>query len=360
MEEREVVLGPEVIAATNPDQHGVAAAFLGPLQRKISREDDIADMIQRQFSSRLPAIPPTSDARRSADDRAHLLGAYRHAACSGRSDGRLACDRCDARSALIASLPIRSRAIPRNGKLPSKQLFDDFCVREKLPILAGPAAGHEASASAQWHVETGNDARWVAVFGRCADLILAARGAEHDITNRSVLETALIETGRPLLIPAGNTPQSIIGGTVAIAWKARLQAARAVAAAMPFLVRATETVVMTVNAGDGDDNADRLVRNLAWHGVRATVDRLQADDQDPAEMLLSAAGRRAQLLVMGGYGHSRMREWIFGGFTQRVLGRCAAPGAARSLTVALRSPMRSRLSYSKARMVYRTAMASAG
>jgi nucleotide-binding universal stress UspA family protein len=158
-----------------------------------------------------------------------------------------------------------------------------------------------------------------------ADLIVTARGAEHDITNRSVLEAALIETGRPLLIPAGNTPQSIIGGTVAIAWKASPQAARAVAAAMPFLVRATETVVMTVNAGDGDDDADRLVHNLAWHGVRAMVDRLHAEDQDPAEMLLSAAGRRAQLLVMGGYGHSRVREWILGGFTQRVLADAPLP-----------------------------------
>jgi len=201
-----------------------------------------------------------------------------------------------------------------------KRLFDDFCAREKLPILAVPAAGNETPASAQWHVETGDNAKSVVAFGMFADLILAARGEENDVTNRMVLAAALLETGRPLLIPAGNASRPMIGGTVAIAWKGTPQTVRAVAAAMPFLTRATEIVLMTVSeGGDGGNDAYRLIRNLAWHGLRARREHLSADDRDPAETLLAAAAQNAGLLVMGGYGHSRLREWVFGGFTRRVL-----------------------------------------
>ena len=111
----------------------------------------------------------------------------------------------------------------------------------------------------QWHVETGDDAQSVAAFGMFADLILAARSGENDTMSRMVLEAALLATGRPLLIPAAKTLRPIIGGTVAIAWKGTPQTVRAVAAAMPFLTRATDIVLMTVSeGGDGGNDAYRL------------------------------------------------------------------------------------------------------
>jgi nucleotide-binding universal stress UspA family protein len=163
-------------------------------------------------------------------------------------------------------------------------------------------------------------------FGRAADLIVAGRGADHQVTNRSVLEAALLETGRPLLIPNHRASSTLIGGTVAIAWKDTAQAARAVAAAMPFLARAKETLVLTVaEREEPDESADRLMSNLAWHGFVASKQVLRPAGEDAVEMLLAAAQERAALLVMGGYGHSRMRELIFGGFTQRVLEDASLP-----------------------------------
>ena len=74
---------------------------------------------------------------------------------------------------------------------------------------------------------------------------------------------------------------------------------------MPFLTRATEIVLMTVSeGGDGGNDAYRLIRNLAWHGLRARREHLSADDRDPAETLLAAAAQNAGLLVMGGYGQA--------------------------------------------------------
>ena len=207
-----------------------------------------------------------------------------------------------------------------------KRWFEETCAREKLLVRDAPAPGAETSASAsvQWHVETGDNARSVAAHGLFADLIVAARAEEDNVTNRMVLEAALLETGRPLLIPARNTAHPQIGGTVAIAWKATPQAVHAVAAAMPFLKRASDIVVMTVDEDDRDRGAERMVRNLAWHGLRARHLPLRAGP-DPAEMLLTAAPSNAGLLVMGGYGHSRLREWVFGGFTQRVLEAAPLP-----------------------------------
>jgi nucleotide-binding universal stress UspA family protein len=106
---------------------------------------------------------------------------------------------------------------------------------------------------------------------------------------------------------------------VAIAWKPTREAARATASALPFLARATEVVVLTVEEEAAADEADRLVRNFAWHGLAARAERLPPGPEGAAATLLAAAQQRADLLVMGGYGHGRLREWVFGGFTEQVL-----------------------------------------
>jgi nucleotide-binding universal stress UspA family protein len=168
--------------------------------------------------------------------------------------------------------------------------------------------------------ETGDEADTVASYGMLADLVICARGPAKHFTTRLLLESALLNTGRPLLIPsARGTPANSESGTVAIAWKPTPQAARAVAAAMPLLARAKEIVVMTVEEEGLPAQTDGLVRNLAWHGLRVTAERLGSKERDPANALLDAASKTASLLVMGGYGHSRIREFVFGGFTRQVL-----------------------------------------
>ncbi len=206
----------------------------------------------------------------------------------------------------------------------AKHAFEHFCARRRLVVINTPQTEQKA-ASAQLHIETGDEARWIAAYGLAADLIVVSRRTETEAAGRSSLEAALLETGRPLLIPSSDAPLPAKGGTVAIGWKATPQAARAVSAAMPFLTRAKQVIVMTVGEETCDDDAERLLQNLARHGVQARSERLDAAGRDGAETLLSAAARRAQLLVMGGYGHSRLREWVFGGFTQRVLAAAPLP-----------------------------------
>src|SRR5271167_2544881 len=207
----------------------------------------------------------------------------------------------------------------------AQRVFAEFCTRQGLDIVSAPTDG-TTEPSAQWHVETGQEPRWMAAYGMTADLIVASRGTSDDAAERSILEAVLLETGRPLLVPSASAAASAITDRITIAWKPTPQAARAVALAMPFLARAKEIVVMTVEEEEGRrDDADRLVRNLAWHGFPATAQRLTPGPHGAAESLLVAAGSKADLLVLGGYGHSRLREWVFGGFTQQVLTNAPIP-----------------------------------
>jgi nucleotide-binding universal stress UspA family protein len=206
----------------------------------------------------------------------------------------------------------------------ARTAFDAFCAREKLTLADAPRGAK--GPSAEWHVETGQEPRWFVTYGRAADLIVAPRTTADDPSPRSLLEAVLLESGRPVLISSATAPPAARADTVAIGWKPETQCARAVAAAMPLIARAKNVVVLCVEENNGqDDEADRLVRNLAWHGISATIQRLKPGADGAAAALLAAAAKTAGLLVMGGYGHTRLREWVFGGFTQRALADAQLP-----------------------------------
>jgi nucleotide-binding universal stress UspA family protein len=203
--------------------------------------------------------------------------------------------------------------------------FAEFCAREGLAISASPSEAM-TKPSAQWHVETGRAQSWLAAYALTADLIVASRGGGGDASSRSLLEAVLLETGRPLLIPSATPPSAAIFKKIAIGWKPTPEAARAVALAMPLLAKAEEITVMTVEEGEArQSDAGRLVRALTWHGFSVTAERLVPGLHGAAETLLDAAAAKAALLVMGGYGHGRLREWVFGGFTERVLADAPVP-----------------------------------
>jgi nucleotide-binding universal stress UspA family protein len=106
-----------------------------------------------------------------------------------------------------------------------------------------------------------------------------------------------------------------------VSWKETAEAARAIAAAMPLLTNAERVVLAGVKEHDtslADGLAD-LSRQLSWHGVSARVEFMSVAVPAGTMLMATARSHHADLLVMGGYGHSPMREIIFGGFTQSVL-----------------------------------------
>jgi nucleotide-binding universal stress UspA family protein len=143
-----------------------------------------------------------------------------------------------------------------------------------------------------------------------------------------VIEAALFQTGRPVLVVPYIQRTGIKLDRVIVCWDGSSSAARAAGDAMPFLERAKMVqVVVVTERGKSDEipGAD-IAQHLARHGVRVDVKQIVAPDTKPAEVLLShAADTSADLLVLGGYGHSRLRELVLGGVTRSILETMTVP-----------------------------------
>jgi nucleotide-binding universal stress UspA family protein len=132
-----------------------------------------------------------------------------------------------------------------------------------------------------------------------------------------------------LLVPyAGRFPDA--GKRVLVAWNASAEASRAIADALPLLARAESVNVIVFETGKAGDHGEEpgadAALYLARHGVKATVSRYGSPDIDIGSQILSrAADMTADLIVMGAYGHSRMRELVLGGATRTILESMTAP-----------------------------------
>jgi nucleotide-binding universal stress UspA family protein len=96
---------------------------------------------------------------------------------------------------------------------------------------------------------------------------------------------------------------------------------------MPFLAKAKQILIVTIADAPGisDEEGARLMTSLRWHGFNASTRHIEPDPRGAADTLLAVAEEHGALVVMGAYGHSRLRQWIFGGFTQRVIRGAEVP-----------------------------------
>ena len=206
----------------------------------------------------------------------------------------------------------------------ARQTFQEFCARERLVLADTPIA--QGVPSAQWLRQIGDEAHWVAQLGRSADLLIIGRRTDDPELSVGMIETALFGSGRPVLILSA-AGLATLPETIVIAWKATPEAARAVCAAMPPLSTAEQILIVTVAEDQGlsDEEGSRLLTSLRRHGFNVSMRRLPPGTQGAASTLLAAAAEQAALVVMGAYGHSRLRQWIFGGFTRHVLRGAEVP-----------------------------------
>ena len=182
------------------------------------------------------------------------------------------------------------------------------------------------SPSGEFTLEQGSQSAWVAQVGRFADLIVMGRGGPENGAAEA-LEAALMDTGKPLVIAPATAPASL-GTRVVIAWKDTPEAARAVSCALPFIARAEQVTIVTVadDASVPDASALRLLRALRWHNKAVEARTLPLERGSAVEVLQrEAMALSADLVVMGGYSHSRLREVVFGGFTRSTLAASSIP-----------------------------------
>lgn len=205
-----------------------------------------------------------------------------------------------------------------------RQTFDGWCAKSGIAMGESAAEGPNCA----WIEDTGRPDACVARRGRVADVVVVARpeGENAITTITETLEAALMDSGTPLLVAPSAAPATV-GDHVAIAWNGGMEAARAVTAAMPLLNAAGKVTVLTV--GDPcppEATAEALAGYLASHGVTAQVRKIEeAGDSMSATLLGAAAEAGADLMVMGAYTHSRLRELVFGGVTYEVLSAADIP-----------------------------------
>ncbi|HKT18376.1 MAG TPA: universal stress protein [Stellaceae bacterium] len=167
---------------------------------------------------------------------------------------------------------------------------------------------------------------------RYTDLaIVGQNDPDHPGAAANLPETVMLGCGRPVLIVPHDARAHIACANVLVAWNGTREAARAVGDAMPILRSATAVTLLTVGGIEEADEDDArpgrtLLEHLRQHGIRAEATHLTSGGLDTSELILSrAADIGGDLIVMGGYGHSRTRELVLGGVTRSILKHMTVP-----------------------------------
>jgi nucleotide-binding universal stress UspA family protein len=175
--------------------------------------------------------------------------------------------------------------------------------------------------------------RVAAVHSRYADVAIMTRpseGAGGEL-REEIVEGVLFHSGRPALIAPPNWKGGTIGQRVVVAWDASREATRALSEARALLGASAEITVVTVDAkpkmfGHGDQPGANIAAHLARRGLKADVRNVDSMGRAASLAILEEANAlQADLVVMGGYAHSRLRELVFGGATRELLRAANVP-----------------------------------
>lgn len=199
---------------------------------------------------------------------------------------------------------------------------DHFIAGAAEHGLAHAETGTLGSGAAfGWREVEGREPEVVGNLGRAFDLIVMGRTEATTVGRwRETFESAVFESGRPVLL-ASTSPPKQIGRSILVAWNGSTETARTIGLAMPFLMTAEKVVVVSVT-GTGVDgpSAGDVAEHLARHGIPVTSRVVDAAGRPAGEAILDEAGDvGADLLIKGAFTQSRLRQVIFGGMTQHVM-----------------------------------------
>jgi len=183
----------------------------------------------------------------------------------------------------------------------------------------------------EWHTAYGEPVHAMSLHAQNADLVVVGQSDSADDSGVAMdfPERVVLAAGRPVLILPNIGDFPTIGKRILVAWNASQEATRAISNATPFLRSADSVYVMAVNSRTSQKEiiqSENMVRYLGRLGVRAEVQDVHGVTIDVGNELLSrASDLTADLIVMGCYGHSRLREWVLGGTTRTILESMTVP-----------------------------------
>ena len=179
----------------------------------------------------------------------------------------------------------------------------------------------------EWQHVLGLAAEALPGLGRVADILVVARPeADSAGIHIGIIEAALFESGRPVLLAPQKMPAKL-GRNIGVAWNGTPESAHALAAAMPLLAQADTVSVLSHHPGSNghvgatdETDVHGLIAYLGWHGIAARIAPQAPEGHHVGQALVAGAvAASADLLVMGAYGHSRLRQLIFGSTTSTLL-----------------------------------------
>ncbi len=188
----------------------------------------------------------------------------------------------------------------------------------------------QAGIPFEWRLEEGSADDIVPIQARYADLTIANQIDPDSVNSsrkRGLAIQLVMDSGRPMLVVPYAGTFAAPGKRILVAWNGSREAARAVHDAMPFLRRADLVSLFSINPRQTDHIAGFDISNqIARHGVKVEAVRTVSGDVSVGDLLLSeAADLDADMIVMGAYGHSRLREFILGGASQHILNCMTVP-----------------------------------
>jgi nucleotide-binding universal stress UspA family protein len=165
---------------------------------------------------------------------------------------------------------------------------------------------------------------------RAADTFVALRPNGASQEPEYLVESVLFGSGRHILLVPNRKPTKAMFDRILVAWSGTRESARALAEALPYLHKAQQTTVVVVDDEPPTEAQAMLgkdaVNHLKHHGIKAALHYARLRNHDVGATLIAEARRlKADLIVMGGYGHSRLREWLLGGATYELLQKAPVP-----------------------------------
>lgn len=197
-------------------------------------------------------------------------------------------------------------------------------LRAEFDRIIGAAARSDGSITQGWLNDVPPSYGFAGSYGRVFDAIVVARPGDGPL--RTLVETALFESGRPLLL-APPQPPATIGENIVIAWNRSTETARATAFAMPLLEKARRVTVLTVEGGTvPGPSGEQLARHLRLNGIDAQAMTVKEGSRNTGAAIDEEAHRLGcDLIVKGAYTQSRLRQLIFGGATSYLLSDATLP-----------------------------------
>ncbi len=207
----------------------------------------------------------------------------------------------------------------------ARNSLSEAAARAGVRVVTAPCGPGEACA--HFVEDNGPFDEVTAYRARLTDLVVFLAGKEEGGVGVSeALQACLMDAGRPILLAPEEAPGTV-ASHVLIGWDGGIEAAHAITAAKPFLTQAEKVEILNVAKGDLDPGlADMLADYLLLHGVDSTEHLIDPASRPIGEVLLEEAVRAdCDLLVMGGYGHSRIRELLLGGVTRFIISHATVP-----------------------------------